>query len=546
MGAATNPAVPALLKYIFDTLTAGNQAGIPLALFLFLFLYAVRGSAHYIIAVASGWVEHKVVMVLRQEMFAVLLRLPSHSYDQSSTGNMVSKFTYDVRQTMESGLQAVISIVYDSCAILGLLGWLFYIDWQLTLVSLVSTPFIVATVLVARQRLRKMSRKVQDSMAGINRVLEECIRGHKLVKLFSAGRREHNRFEEVADANRSYSMKFTKAAATVGPIVELITSLVLALIIYIAMYKNIAGNLDLSALISFFAAVMIMARPVKRLSTVGQHLQKALAACESVFQFLDQTVETDTGRQVLAKTKGKITFNGVSFGYRSDDKNVLQNISFHIDPGETVALVGVSGSGKSTIANLIPMLYRAERGEISLDGHNIRNVSLKSLRNNIALVSQDVMLFNDTVRNNIAYGCLHGADDKEILAAAEAAHALEFISELPEGFDTLIGEYGVKLSGGQRQRLAIARALLSDAPVLIMDEATSSLDSVAERQIQAALEALRKGHTCLIIAHRLSTIETADRILVVERGRIVESGDHEELIQASGVYAKLHRLQFNI
>jgi len=304
--------------------------------------------------------------------------------------------------------------------------------------------------------------------------------------------------------------------------------------------------MNVGEFMSFFTAMAMLLTPLKRLARVNEHLQRGLAACESVFALLDHPVEPDAGKQILEKAKGEIEFCNVSFSYEGSDQKALENISIHIKPGETIALVGASGSGKSTLANLVPMFYTGSEGKILLDGIEVQDLSLQSLRQNIALVSQEVVLFNDTVRNNIAYGSLHESSEVAIIAAARAAHALDFIEDLDDGFDTLIGEKGLKLSGGQRQRLAIARALLKDAPVLIMDEATSSLDTHSERQIQLALEEVKEGRTCLIIAHRLSTIENADRIIVIDNGVIVESGTHSELIEQNGAYARLHQLQFNV
>jgi subfamily B ATP-binding cassette protein MsbA len=513
---------------------------------LFVLLFAIRGLASYANGVALFWVSNKVVMDLRQEMFIRILSLPSSYYDEYSSGGLLSKFTFDVTQIKEAATNAITTLVRDSLAIIGLLGWMFYIDWKMTLVAMVSAPFITLVVLIIRKRLRNMSRKVQDSMADINHVLGECINGHKLVKLYDGKEQEINRFQKVSNNNRRYSMKFAMAAVASSPMIQLITAIVMATIIYIAIQKAAVSEIRVGEFTSFFAAMAMLLNPLKRLARVNEHLQKGLAACESVFALLDQPVEPDVGKHTLEKAKGEIEFCNVNFTYQGNNQKALNNISMHIKPGETVALVGASGSGKSTLANLVPMFYAGSEGRILLDGKEIQDLSLHSLRQNIALVSQEVVLFNDTVRNNIAYGSLHGSSEASIIAAARSAHALEFIEELEQGFDTIIGEKGLKLSGGQRQRLAIARALLKDAPVLIMDEATSSLDTHSERQIQLALEEVKEGRTCLIIAHRLSTIENADRIIVIDNGAIVETGTHSELIKENGAYARLHQLQFNI
>jgi subfamily B ATP-binding cassette protein MsbA len=545
--AISDPAIPALIKPMLDgAFVDKDPAAMKWIPILFVLLFAVRGLASYANGLALYWVSNKLVMDLRQEMFARLLSLPSSYYDECSSGSLLSKFTFDVIQIKEAATNAITTLVRDSVAIVGLLAWMLYIDWKMTLVSLVSAPFITFVILVIRKRLRKMSRKVQDSMADINHVLGECINGQKLVKLYDGNEQEVNRFYEVAKANRRYSMKFAMASVASSPAIQMITAIAMATIIYIAIQKAAVNEIRVGEFTSFFAAMAMLLNPLKRLARVNEHLQRGLAACESVFALLDQPAEPDAGKQTLERARGEIEFCNVNFSYQGSDQKALNNISMHIKPGETIALVGASGSGKSTMANLVPLFYAGSEGKILLDGKEIQDISLQSLRQNIALVSQEVVLFNDTVRNNIAYGSLHGSSEASIIAAARSAHALEFIEELEQGFDTIIGEKGLKLSGGQRQRLAIARALLKDAPVLIMDEATSSLDTHSERQIQLALEEVKEGRTCLIIAHRLSTIENADRIIVIDNGAIVETGTHSELISQNGAYARLHQLQFNI
>ncbi len=544
--ALSDPLLPALLKPLLNgAFVEKDPATMKWVPILLILLFAVKGVAAYVYGAALYWVSNKVVMDLRQEMFTRMLSFPSKYYDDHSAGSLMSKFTYDVIQIKEAATNAITTLVRDSLGVIGLLGWMFYIDWKMTLIALLCAPFITITILIIRKRLRKMSRKSQESMADINHVLEESINGHKLVKLYAGQEQEMQRFSVVSNDNRRYSMKFAMASVASSPMIQFITAIALATIIYIAIEKSAMGEMDVGEFMSFFTAMAMLLTPLKRLARVNEHLQKGLAASESVFAVLDHPVEVDSGTATLDKAKGEIEFRNVNFRYEGSDKNALNNISLTIKPGETVALIGTSGSGKSTIANMVPMFYSTTEGQILLDGRDIKEFTLQSLRQNIALVSQDVVLFNDSVKNNIAYGGLNNSSDESILAAAKAAHAMEFIDEMQNGIDTTIGEKGLKLSGGQRQRLAIARALLKNAPVLIMDEATSSLDTHSERQIQLALEQIKTGRTCIIIAHRLSTIENADRIIVIDQGSIVETGTHDELIKHDGAYARLHKLQFN-
>jgi ATP-binding cassette, subfamily B, bacterial MsbA len=543
--AATEPAVAALIKPMLDgAFIEKDPHTMVLVPLLFVGLFVVRGLASFTSGASLHWVANKVVMDLRAEMFRHLLAFPSHYYDHHTTGRLMSKFTFDVTQIRDAATNSVTVLVRDSLAIIGLVAWMFYINWQLTLIVLLGAPFIALTVFIVRKRLRRMGRKVQESMADIHHVLGECIEGHKVVKLYGGQAQEISRFNEVINNNRRFMMKYAMAAVATSPLIQLIAAIAIASIIFIATTQATAGALSVGAFISFFSAMVMILAPLKKLVGVNEHLQRGLAACESIFELLDEPAETGEGRRKPGRFRGEIEFQNVSFRYRSKDSSALRYINLHITPGETVALVGPSGSGKTTIANLIPEFYVVNNGRILIDGMDIRECTLESLRENIALVSQDVVLFHDSIRNNIAYGTLRGSSEEEIIEAARAAHALEFIDQMPGGLDTMIGEKGVWLSGGQRQRLAIARAILKDAPILIMDEATSSLDTASERLIQSALEKLKKNRTCLIIAHRLSTIENAGRILVIDHGEIVQAGTHRELLQEDGVYARLHKVQF--
>ena len=427
---------------------------------------------------------------------------------------------------------------------MGLLGWMFYIDWTLALICLLGAPIISIIVTIIKRRLRKMSRKVQDTMRDIHHVLAECFDAQKVIKLYGGQKVEKQRFFKTINAHRRFAMKFLSASVATGPAIQIFTAFLLAIIIYVATQQASSNNLLVGDFVSFFAAIAMILGPLKRLAGVNEHIQKGLAASESVFNILDTDIEPQSGDKKLTDVKGAIEFKNVSYRYPEAKTEALDSISLVIKPGETVALVGESGSGKTTLANLIPRFYELQAGTILYDDVDIAELSLLSLRKNIAYVSQDVVLFNDSVRNNIAYGDKNDASDEAIWAAAEAAYAIEFIKDLPEKMDTIVGEDGARLSGGQRQRLAIARALLKNAKLLILDEATSSLDTRSERHIQSALDNVKRGRTSLIIAHRLSTIENADHIIVLDKGYIVEEGKHDELLKLKKHYARLHQIQF--
>ncbi|HKK16257.1 MAG TPA: lipid A export permease/ATP-binding protein MsbA [Gammaproteobacteria bacterium] len=544
--AITEPAIAALMKPMLDGgFIEKDPEIIALVPVLFVVLFAVRGIADFSSSVALSWVANKVIMDLRGDMFMQLLTLPSRYYDQHVTGRLISRFAYDVSQVKSATTNAITVVIRDSLTIVGLLAWMFYLNWQLSLISLLCAPFIAGLVLLIRQRLRKMGRKVQATMGDISHVLSECIHNHKLIKLFGGSEQEGRRFFEVNNNNRRYMMKFAIASAATGPGIQFIAAVATAAIVYIATRQAISGSLTVGEFISFIAAMSMLLTPLKRLVRINEFIQKGLAASESIFDLLDQETEIDKGGKQVERLRGEIELDNVSFRYDPEHSAALNRITLTVRPGETVALVGSSGSGKTTIANLLPAFYQVNEGAIRLDGVDVRDYSLATLRANIAFVSQEVMLFNDTVRNNIAYGALADSSDDAVDKAAEAANAMEFIRDLPRGMDTNIGEKGQRLSGGQRQRLAIARALLKDAPVLILDEATSSLDTESERSIQEALDNIRKNRTCIIIAHRLSTVENADRIVVIDQGRIVQSGTHKQLLQQDGVYARLHQVQLS-
>ncbi len=545
--ALTEPALPALLQPLLDgTFVNRDETLVRWMPLYILGLIMVRGGAEYMGAYSINWVGNRLVMDLRAAMFDKLLALPAAYYDEQASGNLISKLTFDVTQVTAAATSVLTVIFRDTVALIGLLAWMLYLNWKLTLLALVMTPMIVGVVRMVSVRLRNSSRAVQAAMGDVTQVLQEAIEGHKVVKLFGGQRYEAARFNSQTDNVRQSMMKQTTAAAASVPLVQLLAGIALAAIIYFATGQAGGNSATVGEFVSFITAMLMLTAPLKRVTGVNEPLQRGLAAAESVFQLIDEASEKDPGRAEIARVRGEIQFDSVSFHYGTPERLALDGISLNINPGETVALVGSSGSGKTTLANLVPHFYRPTSGRILIDGTDVESLTLASLRANIALVSQDVVLFNDTVAANIAYGVMRDTSEADIVAAAEAAHAMDFIRQMPQGLQTLVGENGVKLSGGQRQRLAIARALLKNAPVLILDEATSALDSESERHVQAALDALMQGRTTIVIAHRLSTIEKAGRIVVLDHGRIAETGNHAELLARNGIYARLYNIQFKL
>ena len=545
--AATEPLFPALMKPLLDGgFGPGKQPLVPPIMFAagLVGIFVIRGVLTFTSSYFLAWVANRVVLDLRAAMFARLVRFPAKFFDDHSSGAVLSKIAYDVGGVTAAATSVLTVAVKDSIAVLGLLAWLFYLNWKLTLVALAVGPLIALFVRLLSKRLRSMAREAQHSMGDLVHVLEETIDCHKVVKVFGGQAYESRRFERANQRLRGFNMRQTVPAALTTPVTHFLAATALSIILYIAMEDSLAGRITVGEFASFFTAMLMLLAPLKHLTEINAPLQRGLAAAESVFELIDAPVEEDRGTRQLARASGEIEFQNVSLTYPTRTEPALSSVSFALRPGETVALVGGSGGGKTTLANLLPRFYAPQSGRILLDGHDIQALTLESLRANLALVSQDVVLFNDSIRANIAYGGMGGAGEQEVIAAAEAAHAMQFIREMPQGLETLIGENGMRLSGGQRQRLAIARALLKNAPVLILDEATSALDSESERLVQAALETLMRGRTTLVIAHRLSTIERADRIVVLDRGRIAESGTHAELIARGGVYEKLYRIQF--
>ena len=544
--AATEPLLPALFKPLLDQgFVAKDQDFIRWIPILLLALFLVRGVTSFVSTYCMAWVGSRLVMDLRGAMFDKLMTLPTRYFDQNPSGQLIAHLAFNVTQVTQSATSSLTTLVRDTVTILGLLGYLLWLNWQLTLIVFGMVPLTLWIVRIASTRLRGLSRKAQRNIGDLTQVVDEAVGGHRVVKLFGGEEYEQTRFRHAANLARLFEMKRVAANAVYEPVIQFIAAVALATIVYIAAGQATSNAITVGGFVAFFMAMLLLFAPLKRLTAVNDQLQRGLAAAETIFTMLDQDAERDSGSRTLTRIEGRLSFRDVALTYPGKTLPALENITLDIAPGETVALVGASGSGKTTLANLVPRFYDPDAGVIELDGIDTRDIRLQNLRSHIALVSQDVVLFNDTLGHNIAYGAKRDATPDEIRAACVAAHAWDFIQAMPDGLDTLVGENGMRLSGGQRQRIAVARAILKNAPLLILDEATSALDSESERHVQAALDTLISNRTTLVIAHRLSTIERASRIVVLEGGRIVEIGSHAELIARQGRYAQLHALQFS-
>lgn len=541
--ALTEPLIPALLKPLLDgTFVERDPQHVFWMPILVVLLTAFRGLTNFASQIAFAWVAARVVYDLRRQMFERVLALPTRYFDSTATGNLLSKLTYNVSQVMNAATDVLTVLVRDTLSVLGLLAYIFWLNWRLSLLVLLIIPAIAWVIKLFARRLRSLHHKLQTNMGDVTHVLEESIRGQKVVKIYEGANYERQRFDVQSNRARLLFYKVKVAAAANTPLVELLGAMAMGATIYLAVLPDWGGgDLTVGGFVSFFGAIALMFSPLKRLTKINSPLQRGLAAAESIFGLLDEQGEPDTGTRRLPRVTGEIELQGVSFAYEAAGNTILRDLGLHIHSKEMVALVGRSGSGKSTLVSLLPRLYDPTAGCILLDGIDIREVPLADLRTQIALVSQDVTLFNDTIAANIAYGLDPQPPEQQIREAAQASHALEFIDRLPEGLATRIGEDGLRLSGGQRQRIALARALLKDAPILILDEATSALDTESERAIQASLQEQRHRRTTIVIAHRLSTVERADRILVMDQGRIVETGTHQELLALGRIYAGLHQ-----
>lgn len=539
---AMEPALPALLKYVLDDGFAKSQGSWDWLLYpaLMFGIFLVRAVVGLIADYSMTWVAQHVVADLRIKMFDSLLRLPTSYFGSNLSGRLMSRLTNDVSGVSNSATSAVTTVVKESFSVIGLLGWLLYLNWKLTLITFAMIPFIALAVRGFNGRIRNLARGLQEAQGMMTQILQEAIEGQKIVKIFGGRNYEFDRFSKGIGHQRRLQMRSALALALQGPIVQFFAALALSCVMAIALFQAGRGEATVGGFVSFITAMLMILAPMRRLVDINATLQRGLVAAESVFHVLDQAPEHDEGTHELGRARGMIEFDDVTFTYPGSDRAAVSGLSFAIKPGESVALVGPSGSGKTTVANLLPRFFDIDSGQIRIDDVPLTDIRLNSLRSNIALVSQDVVLFNDTVAANIAYGCVREVKREEIIAAARAAHAMEFIDQLPDGLDAMIGEKGVKLSGGQRQRIAIARALLKDAPILILDEATSALDNESEQIVQQALDELMIGRATLVIAHRLSTIERASRIIVMAQGSKAEQGTHNELLVENGLYAKLY------
>ncbi|AJZ88837.1 lipid A ABC transporter ATP-binding protein/permease MsbA [Cedecea neteri] len=545
LNAASDTYMLSLLKPLLDDGFGKTNSSVllwmPLAVIALMLL---RGVTSYVSSYCISWVSGMVVMNMRRRLFSHMMGMPVSFFDQQSTGTLLSRITYDSEQVASSSSGALITVVREGASIIGLFVLMFWYSWQLSVILIVLAPVVSFAIRFVSKRFRNISKNMQNTMGQVTTSAEQMLKGHKEVLIFGGQQVETDRFDKVSNRMRNQGMKLVSASSISDPIIQLIASLALAFVLYAASFPSVMETLTPGTITVVFSSMIALMRPLKSLTNVNAQFQRGMAACQTLFSILDSEQEKDGGKLVIDRSKGDVEFRNVTFTYPGRDTPALRNINLTIPAGKTVALVGRSGSGKSTIASLITRFYEQQEGEILIDGHDIREYTLASLRNQVGLVSQNVHLFNDTVANNIAYARTGEYSREDIEKAARMAYAMDFISKMDNGLDTMIGENGVLLSGGQRQRIAIARALLRDSPILVLDEATSALDTESERAIQSALDELQKNRTSLVIAHRLSTIEQADEIVVVEDGRIVERGPHLELLAHRGVYAQLHKMQF--
>ena len=539
---STETALPAIMQHLLDDGFGGkgNPQLMWTAPLMIIGLFVGRGMFTFTMNYAMNEVSNSVLYDLRKQMFDRLVQMPVSYFSTHSAGTIIARLVNDVQNVTQSLASVLVIMVRDTCVILGLLGWLLYLNWQLTMIAFVLIPMVALAVGAFSRRMRRLSGEQLRYTGELTSVVGEAIHGNPVIKVYAGQEHERSRFAAASRQLQGFARRMTVASSLLVPITQVMAAVAVSLVIALALYQSQQDRTTVGGFVSFLTAMLMILNPLKHLADVNGQLQRAFAAADAVFHFIDEPIENDHGTQQIERAKGALRFEGVRFGYEGSTSLALKGIDLEIKAGETVALVGGSGGGKTTLANLLPRFYSVTDGRILLDDIPIESLKLESLRRQIAWVSQQVMLFNDTIANNVAYGSRRGASEADVRAALDAAYLTEFVASLPDGINTMIGDNGIRLSGGQRQRLSIARALLKNAPILVLDEATSALDNESERFVQAALDKLMHGQTTLIIAHRLSTIEKADRILVLDDGRIVESGTHAELIELGGLYARLH------
>jgi len=550
VGMAATALIEASLVYLLEplmdqTLVAKNLESTRWLPVAFVLIFIARGLSGFATEASLGWIGRNVISSLRREVFRKFLTLPAGFFDRQSTGPLLSRMTYNVEMVAESVTSVVTIGIRDVLTVFAAFAVMLIQSPKLTIYVLILFPIVAAIVRALGVAFRRYSNRIQDSVGEVTQVTEEIVRGNSVVKAFGGYDYERGRLDTVDEKNRRQNLKMIRVRALGVAVTQVVFGFGVALVIYFAAQESLNDRLTAGQFISFFSAMMLMLQPIRRITNINATLQRGVAGADSLFAVLDERDETDSGTHRASRVEGRVTYSDVHFAYDEQQDKVLDGVSFELEAGRTLAVVGHSGSGKSTLVSLLPRFYDATGGTVSIDGVPTGEFALDNLREQISLVSQDVVLFNDTIASNIAYGGLAERPEEDIRAAAEAAHVLEFTREMPEGLETVVGDRGVLLSGGQRQRIAIARAILKDAPILILDEATSSLDTRSERRIQEALGRLMKNRTTLVIAHRLSTVESADRIIVLDAGRVVESGTHATLLEKDGHYASLHRLQFS-